>query len=169
MNINKKRVAIFGTVAAVAISGTGVAYAFFTSTGTGAGSATAGTSVAWSITDTATTGSPLAPVAITDAGPLQTATFKVQNNGTGVQHLNQVKVSIKASNGDPWTAVPGCSASDFSLNDAAVGSSVLLSVDADLAATVKSATQSVTIKMVDNGSNQDACKNASVPLYYEAS
>ena len=164
MNINKKRVAIIGTVAAVALSGTGVAYSYWTSTGTGAGSATAGTSVAWVITDQATTGGALSP-----DGPTQTASFTVRNDGTGVQNLTQVVVSIKNSNGTAWAPVGGCTAADFSLGGLAVNTPVTLAVGAPVAAGAKSAQQDVTIQMVETGSNQDGCKNVTVPLYYEAS
>lgn len=164
MNINKKRATIIGTIAAVALSGTGVAYAYWTSTGTGAGSATAGTSVAWTITNPATTGAALSP-----GGPTQTATFNVNNGGTGVQRLAQVQVSIKNSNGSPWAPVGGCTAADFELNTAGAGNLVVLTVGADVVAGTDSAQQSVTIKMVNTTSNQNGCKSVTVPLYYEAS
>ena len=164
MNINKKRTAIFATVAAVALSGTGVAYAYWTSTGTGAGSATAGTAAVWTITNQATTGGALTP-----GGPTQTATFNVNNGGTGVQRLAQVQVSIKNSNGTAWAPVGGCTAADFELNLAGAGNPVVLTVGANVAAGADSAQQSVDIKMLNTSSNQDGCKNVTVPLYYEAS
>lgn len=149
----KKRI-IGTTVALVAIGG-GAAFAYWTATGTGSATATAGDSANFTITSTVT-GEALSP-----GGPEKTATFTITNPGTGVQKVQSIEVTVAGSDGTPWTAVAGCSAADFLVDN-------LDFTPTELAAG-GSVTGTVTLQMVNRDTNQDGCKNAAVPLYFSAS
>ncbi len=151
----KKRLAVI-VVAAVLMLGGGIAYAYWSSTGTGTGSATTGTSVVFTITSTAPTGGLLTP-----GGPTDSVTFTVINTGTGTQNLSLIKVSVAASGGAPWTSVAGCSASDYTVGTPAITYGQI--------APAGTLTGTVSIQMLNLASNQDACKSATVPLYFVAS
>ena len=145
-------------VAAVTVVGVGggLAYAYWTAGGSGTGSATTGTSAGFTIASTAPTGGPLTPGGLTE-----TVAFTVTNPGPGVQHLSNVAVSVATATGAAWTAVPGCSSLDYTVGTAAI-------TYADIASGA-SAAGTVTITMNNLATNQDACKNVSVPLYFLAS
>jgi hypothetical protein len=158
---NRKLVALMATLVlgVTAVAG----YAYFTSTGTGSGSASVGTSTTWAVNTSAATGGPLTP-----AGPTETIGYTVKNNSSGNQNLANVAISVANANGSTWTAVPGCSASDFSIGTAAAGATFNDTAQAANLAAGTTATGSVTIKMVETGLGQDGCKDATVPLYLSA-
>ena len=140
----------------ITVATAGGAYAYWSSLGTGTGAASTGASSAFVVTTDAATGGPLTP-----GGPTQTVAFHVQNSNSGVQRLSAVAVTVAASNGTAWTAIPGCSAADYT-----IGTPSFTAGDVASGAT-KDGT--VTITMNNLSSNQDACKNVSVPLYFSAS
>lgn len=150
-------------VAALAI-GSGTAFAYWTSTGSGTGAATTGTDTAWAVTvsaPTATDGTSTPPLLV-PGGVADRVAVQVQNTASGPQHLNGVTMTVANSDGTPWTAVPGCSAADYQVSTGAAVPS------GDLAAGA-TASGWFTVQMVDSTSDQDACKNVSVPLYVKAS
>jgi hypothetical protein len=160
---NKKFIAvILGT--AIAAFVTVGAYAYFTSTGNGSGSASVGTSTTWAVSTLSATGGPLTP-----GGPTESITYKVKNNSSGYQNLASVAISVANSDGTAWTSVSGCSKSDFSIDGAAAGQPYSDTAQAADLAPGATATGSITLQMVDSGSNQDGCKSATVPLYLSAS
>jgi len=167
VHFTKKRALVVGVVASLALS-VG-AYAYFTSTGTGSGSATVGTSTPWAVASQATTGGPMTP-----GGPTETINYTVKNNSTGYQNLANVAISVAGTAGDgsatTWTfgSAPSCSKGDFSIGGAAAGATYNDATIVNVApgATV---TRTASIQMVDNGANQDSCKNAVPPLYLAAS
>lgn len=140
----------------ITVATAGGAFAYWSSLGTGTGAASTGTSSAFVVTTDAATGSPLTP-----GGPTQTIAFHVQNANSGVQRLTSVAVTVAASGGAAWTAVPGCSAADYT-----VGTPTFTPGDI---ASGSSTDGTVTITMKNLSTNQDACKNVSVPLYFSAS
>ena len=161
-----------GLVAIVAAVG---GYAYFTSTGTGSGSAKVGTSTAWEVNTDAYAGGPLTP----GGGSLtyESVKYRVKNNSTGQQALANVNVKVANSDGTAWTSVAGCSKNDFQLSvnggttwGAAGNSLDDASLAANLAPGATTASDgTILIRMVDSGSNQDGCKNATVPLFLSAS
>lgn len=151
----KKRFTIIAVVAAFLVFGGGAAFAYWTSTGTGSGTATTGTSVAFVVASTAATGGPLTP-----GGPTASVAFTVTNPGTGSQNLADVTVTVANADGSDWTAVPGCSELDYT-----IGTPVITYGDI---APGGVASGTVTITMNNLTSNQDGCKNATVPLYFLA-
>jgi hypothetical protein len=142
--------------AVITVATAGGAYAYWSSIGTGTGSATTGTSSALLVTTDAATGSPLTP-----GGPTQTIAFHVQNASSGVQRLSAVSVTVAASTGAAWTAVAGCSAADYTVGTPAF-------TPGDIASGA-STDGTVTVTMKNLATNQDACKNVTVPLYISAS
>jgi len=161
-HFTKKRAVVIAVVGSLAL-GAG-AYAYFTSTGTGSSGATVGTSTPWLFSDVSTTGGPLTPGGIT-----QTLTYKVKNNSSGQQSLAGITVKVANNDGTPWIAVADCSASDFSIGNAAAGFSY---VDTQHAGNIPPGTEyqeSITIKMVDTGANQNACQGKTPPLHLTAS
>lgn len=160
----KKRTFVLLAAAVVAVGLAVGAYAYWTSTGAGSGSASVGTDTPWAVTTDAAVGGPLTP-----GGPSETIAYHVKNNSTGAQSLANVAISVANSNGTAWTAVSGCSKDDFQINAASAGSTAN---DASLAGTVAAGATvdgSITISMVDTGSNQNGCRLATVPLYLFAS
>lgn len=153
----KRRSTIIAIAATVLLSaGGGAAFAYWTASGSGAGVASTGTTTAFTVTTSAPTGGPLTP-----GGPAETVNFTVANPGTGSQKLSAVVAKVAASDGTAWTAIDGCSALDYSLGVPTITYGEI--------AGSSSVSGTVTITMLDLGSSQDACKNASIPLYFAAS
>lgn len=166
---SKQAIAV-GLAAGLTLGLSGVAFSYFTSTGDGTGSATVGSATAWTVAQTGvTSGGPLYPDASIGGANIQTNAYHVQNTGSGSQNLTDVKIKVATSTGAAWTSGT-CSASDFSLNGAAVGTEI---TDTALAGTFTAGQDktdgSVTIEMIDSGSSQDDCQGVSVPLYFYAS
>jgi hypothetical protein len=160
---SKKGIALLAVVAVAAISAVG-AYAYFTTTGSGTGSATVGTDTPWQVDTAAATGGPLTP-----GGPSQTVGYTVTNNSTGHQSLANVAIKVANANGSAWDGPGTCSAADFSVNSAAAGATYDDTTLAQNFAPGASDSTSITIQMIDTGSNQDDCKTATVPLHLYAS
>lgn len=152
----KKRTTVIVATAAVLALGGGLAYAYWSSTGTGSGSATTGTSTAFSVASSPATGDALTP-----GGPAQSVAFTVTNPGAGNQILSSVVVTVANADGTEWTAVPGCSAADYTIGTPVIPYGEL--------APGGVADGTVSVSMNNLGTNQDACKLAAVPLYFVAS
>jgi len=150
----KKRIII--TTAAMLAIGGGAAFAYWTSTATqDATVASTADSTSITVSVAAFSGSLLAPGAAA-----QTATFTVANPGSGVQKVSAMAVTVQNPDGTPWT-VGTCSAADF-----AVSATI---TPTELAANT-STTGTVTLQMINRpGVDQNACKNAQVPLHFVAS
>lgn len=139
---------------AVLVLGGGAAFAFWSATGAGDGAASTGTSTPFTITTGTATGAPLTP-----GGPTQTVPFTVTNPGTGSQNLAAVNVTVAGPGGTDWNAV-GCSALDYTVGTAAFTPGQI--------AAGASISGTVTITMNNLATNQDACKDLTVPLYLAA-
>jgi hypothetical protein len=157
--ISKKKLVAGAAAAAIIAGGAGVAFAYWTSTGTGSGSATTGTSTTWDVA-LGSVNAPNGP--LTPGGPSETVHVTVTNNSSGHQQLNNLTVAVANSDGTAWTAVTGCSAADY----APTIPSVPANTDLGPGDTYET---DITISMNDLASNQNGCKNATVPLYVSAS
>lgn len=157
MNTEKrtKKFIILGIAAALVLGGGGAAFAYWTAQGSGTGTATTGVSSGFTVTSTAPVGADLYP-----GGPTQSVTFTVANEATAPQTLEEVTVTVANADGSAWTAVVGCSAADFT-----IGTPV---VDYGEIAGETSVEGTVTIALINSGTNQDACQNIDVPLYIAA-
>ena len=171
---SKKRVIALGLSAALVVGVAGAAFAYFTSTGDGSGSAKVGTSTAWAVTTDAYSGGPLTPQPASCLSALPCATtetvkYRVKNNSSGQQSLANVAISVANADGSAWTSVAGCSASDFSIDGLAVGTTANdTALAANLAAGATTPDGTITLVLIDNGSSQNGCKDATVPLYLHA-
>ncbi len=150
---SKKQYLAAGAAAVIVAAGAGTAFAYWTTTGSGSGSATTGTSTAFDVSVGTPVGDALSP-----AGPTDSVTFTVTNNGSGHQKVNSADVvSVANSNGSVWNTVAGCSASDYSITDVA-----LTATDLAPGGTVNG---TFSIQMLNLDSDQNGCKGATVPLY----
>jgi hypothetical protein len=170
---SKKGLALLATLV-VAAAGAVAGYAFFTSTGNGTGSAAVGTASHWSIAQTGTTsGGPLYPDPSIGGANIQTDQYYVKNNNAGNQNLNTVVIQIADSTGGPWSTTvgtnPPCTAADFSVGGQATGAPWTDPALTGNFTAGQSKTGSVKVEMIDNGSTQDSCQGATVPLYFSAS
>ncbi len=171
---SKKALVLLGVLVVAAAAAIG-AYAYFSSSGHGTGSATVGTSTEFNVTSDTAAGGPLTPGG--GVGTYETVKYRVNNPSTGAQNLNNVNIKVAESNGDPWSVAgtggnPACTGADFELSvdggahwfagDAGVDDTSLAT---DLAAGATTPDGTITIRMIDSLDNQDACKNATVPLY----
>lgn len=150
------------------------AYAYFSSTGTGTGSATTGSSTAFTVASTADTGGDLVPNDAIGTGVVDTIHYSVTNPSTGKQNLNHTVISVAGAGGSAWSAradqnKPACTASDFSVGGATVGTSLTSAENAGDLTAGQTVNNSVSLQMVDNGQNQDNCQGVTVPLYFSAS
>jgi hypothetical protein len=152
----KRRLTITAVVIGVLlVGGGGAAFAFWTSSGTGSGVATTGTTTAFTVESTETSGGPLTP-----GGDSETVAFTVTNPDAGSQMLSTVVATVAASDGSEWTTADGCSALDYT-----VGTPEISYGEIAGGSTVSG---TVTITMNDLETPQDGCKNADVPIYFAA-
>lgn len=155
--ITKKRFAVLGAVAILAMAGIAVAY--FTSTGSGTGSATVGSSTAFKVTVAAATGGPLYP-----GSGSENLAYTVKNEGSGAQNVNSTSATVASEGGNitqGGVEVPGCKASWFTATDTSPAPVNLKGGE--------SASGSVEVTMQDSGTNQDACQGTSPDITVSAS
>ncbi len=155
-NARNRKIAVVAVVAAMVLGGGGAALAYWTSTGSGAGEATTGENTDFVVTSSAATGAALTP-----GGPSQSVAFSVANPSTGAQTLIALTAVVANADGSTWTAVDGCSASDYTVGTPEITMGVIAGgahVDG-----------TVTISMVNAATSQDACQGVTVPLYFSAS
>ncbi|MFG6503586.1 hypothetical protein [Microbacterium sp. P05] len=151
----KKRLAI-ALAAVLMLGGAGAAFAYWTSTGTGEGEATTGESVAFTITSEPAVG------IIVPGGVGQTVDFTVANPGTGSQYLTAVTVELAEADGTPWAPPAGCEFEDYT-------AAITTAPPAGDIAAGGSVQGTATVTLANTAVNQNACQEAVVPLYFEAS
>jgi hypothetical protein len=157
---SRRRVALIGAIAALALAGGGSAFAYFTAgtTASGTGQAAVGTaaSVTWSVAPNGETGTML------PGSGTATINFIVTNTGTGTQALTSVTAAIlNDGTGLPGpnvlqhgTAVAGCYSAWFALGTStptpALGSSIAPGGTVAVA---------VTMTMTNAPVSQNACES----------
>ncbi len=167
MKLSKKQrvvAGLAGTAMAVA-AGTGVAWAYWTTTGRGTGSA----STAAGATDTLDfTTAPLDAMYPGDSS--QDVTVTVKNTGDQSVYVTTVKAYLTV---DAPYATAGCSASDYLLNGVSTADSLANAVTLTWTAQelAKDASEDATasIQFNDKATSQDVCKDATLTLHYDAS
>jgi hypothetical protein len=174
---SKKGLAFLATLVVAVVAAVG-AYAYFTSTGNGTGSATVGDATNWTVGEDVdgASGGPLYPDAAIGGANIQTDSYTVKNGGSGSQNLTSVTVQVAESDGDAWSSQgdlskPACTAADFSVGGADVGTTWTdpsTTLYGDYVAG-ESRPSSVTVELIDNSANQDNCQGVTVPLYFSAS
>jgi hypothetical protein len=166
-----KKLAILGTAVAVILGMGGAAFAYFTASANGSAAAQVGYASNWKFAVGAVTAGPLYPDSTIGTGNIENVAYTVQNVGKGNQNLQSLTVEVANSDGSKWSYQPNanepaCTAADFSIGGAAVGTPF---VDTSAAGTYtpnETKNGSVTVQMIDNGLNQDNCQGLSVPLYF---
>ncbi|MGO4255454.1 hypothetical protein [Marmoricola sp. RAF53] len=146
--LTKKKYAVLAGVSAVALTA-GAAFAYWTTTGEDTGTATTGTSTPWTVTITDTNNANLAPTTATGL-PVQTVSFSVKNDGSGVQSFSSAVPTVVS------TDKAGCAASNYATSNTSITTG---SVNAG--ATVNGTFE---LRLVDDGADQNACKDAQVTV-----
>ncbi len=156
MSRRKKRLTL-ALVTILMLTGAGVAFAFWTSTGSGDGSAVTGTSTVFTIEVDPATGPAILP-----GGAGQTVDFTVTNPGPGTQSLTLVTVKLADPTGVVWDPPAGCLLADYTATVTTPPAYGEMAAGADVTGTA-------TVTLANTSANQDACKDAPVPLYFSAS
>ena len=155
-HLSKRRVVVAAVVAVALAITSGVAFAYFTASGSGSGTAAAGTAG----NDLVVTGTPDA-TALTPGGTGSVISFAVQNPSNFNQKISNILlVSIAPDSDHSSCAV--VLGTDFSMADVAIG------VDGNIApnAAAQALTETGTLRMLDSGISQNACKGASLTLTF---
>lgn len=141
-----------GAIAAVCVLLTAAgAYAYWTQGGSGTGSAVTGTNEAVTINQTSVI------AGLYPGGPAQPISGDFTNGNDGAVHVTSVTVAFGSLEGSP----AGCSSADFQINNATA------TVNADIPAGDPVGSWSgPSIQMLDSGSDQNGCKNATVNLSF---
>jgi hypothetical protein len=150
-----KRRIVSGVLSVAILAGTaGIAAAFFTSSGNGTGQASVGAPTNWVVTAGPVTGGPLYPGSGSEIVP-----FTITNNGGGNQAFSTLTATVVSSGGNitqNGTALPGCLSVWFTAT-AAASSPV---AGTSIAGSGGTATDNVTVTMLNPAVNQNVCQNA---------
>jgi hypothetical protein len=157
-----KKVATAAAVGAVALTGAGVAYSYWSTSGSGSGSSSTSAGQLNTLTF-----SQASLTAMFPGDSSQTLTTTVTNTGPENVYVSGVKAYVT-------TDKSGCTGADYLLGgtaapiDAATARALTWTAQ-DLAKTTGHADATSTIQFNNTGSNQDACKSATVTVHYLAS
>ena len=154
---SKKRFALIATTTAAVLVGSGVAFAYWTTTGSGTGSATAGNSSTVTVNQTGAAITGLYP-----GGPAVAVPFNIVNGNVSGQYIATVALSVSGTR-NGVVAQPGCTAADFTVTAGTIGAVV------PSGTTNYPTGNGATIKMIDTGVNQNLCKTVTVDLAFAAS
>jgi len=149
----KRGTLLVASLATALLVGGGVAFAYWTTTGSGNGSAAAGDSSPVTVTQTNTV------TGLYPGGPTQDIDLNVANSNASAQRLATVAVSVSS------TSNAGCTDKDFTVTNATINAEV---PSGSTNAYLGSAT-GAKIKMNNASTSQDACKNATITLAFNAS
>jgi hypothetical protein len=149
----KRGTLLVASLATALLVGGGVAFAYWTTTGSGTGSAAAGDSSPVTVTQTNTV------TGLYPGGSAQNIDLNIANSNAAAQRLETVAVSVSS------TSNAGCTAADFTVTDATIGAEVPSGATNAYAG----ATTGATIKMNNAATSQDACKNVTINLAFNAS
>jgi hypothetical protein len=154
----RKRTAVLGILALLAISG--AAFAYWTTSGTGQATATTGGGHGVTV-------NPTVPAGMYPGAPAADINFSITNPGPGTAYVTSVSASITNADvvGNGSGPVP-CDASDFAITQAPSA----INQDLAVGSTSFTGAQTPKITMVNKpGQNQNDCKNASVTVHIDAS
>ncbi|MDQ2959116.1 MAG: hypothetical protein M3Y42_19435 [Actinomycetota bacterium] len=142
-----KKVLIASGTAAVVLAGSGVAFAYWTTSGSGSGTATVATSAQTLVLHASTSGT-LSP------GGSLAVFFSADNGSSGSLQVGTVRlVSITAD-----SEHAGCSVADFSMADVAENQTIAAN------STAVALSASGTLVYADTSVDQSACKGATLTL-----
>jgi hypothetical protein len=155
MNLRSKRtVLVLVGVLAVAVFAAVGAYAYWTTSGSGTGSASTGT-------DTGVVVNQTSPSSGLYPGGQVALSGDFDNAGPSKQYVTSVSASIDTFSLQADNSKPACTDADFSLS----GSPASVGQDIAVGNGVGS-WSGISLHMSDAATNQDNCKNITVPLSY---
>jgi hypothetical protein len=132
------------------------AYAYWTQGGSGTGSASAGTTSAITVNQTSTV------TGLYPGGPSATLSGNFDNPNSSAVQLSSVTAVISSISGAGSDGTkPACATADFAIGGSA-GSTTVPS------GTGVGSWSGLTVRLVDNGANQDNCKGATANITYTA-
>ena len=154
--LNKKTAAIVTVLFLVAAGG---AYAYFTQTGSGSGTAATGSGSTVTVNQTSSI------TGLTPGSTPQALSGTFDNPNPGSVHVATVSATVSSVTGGAG-GTPACTVTDYAI----AGSP--LTVNATIIAGNGVGTWggggTLTIAMVDKGTNQDACKGATANITYSS-
>ena len=134
----------------------GVALGFWTQGGSGSGSATSGTSTIIVVNQTG------APTGLYPGGPAAALAGTFTNTNAGSVNITSVTAAVHAFASHLVSATkPDCTQADFAIGGTS-GANVVP------AGTAVGSWSGLTVRLVDNGLNQDNCKNVTITIDYTA-
>ena len=149
------KLVVFGAVVAVVAVG-GLAFAYWTQAGSGSGTSTAGTTSAITVNQTGS------PSGLYPGGPTAPLAGTFTNPNPGSVSLVSVTASVHVfASHLVDVAKPDCTQADFAVG----GTSGALVVPSG---TLVGSWSGLTVRLIDNGLNQDNCKNVSITIDYTA-
>ena len=148
----RRRLMILALLVVGVIAATG-AYAYWTQSGSGSGNASTGTTSSITVNQTSTV------TGLFPGGPAQALSGNFDNPNTSPVLVQTVAASVTGT-----SAGASCGAANYAIagSPATVNSSVP-------SGNGVGSWSGMTLRMVDTGSNQDACKNATVTIAYTSS
>jgi hypothetical protein len=153
-----RRKIVWVGVTGVAAAGVmvGVAFAYWTVTGSGTGSATTGSGTALTVNQT------VAPTGLYPGGAAALS-GNFDNHNAGQVYVTAVTASVTAFTAQADPNKPACTQADFAITGTA-------NVGAEIASgNGVGAWSGLSLGMTDRGTNQDNCKNITVPIAYAVS
>ena len=151
-HLTKKRVFLLAAVAVVAALGT-TAYAFFSASGSGTGSASVGSASAIVLTSDSVSG-------LYPAGSDVTVGVHAQNPGSGDQHVGTISGTVQTNdNGTAGDTSDDCLGSWFQVDSITYNATVTHGTTSDT---------STKVRMLDSGTNQDACQGKTMTINWSS-
>jgi hypothetical protein len=142
-HLTKKKAAVLAAAAAVALTA-GAAFAYFTASGSGTGSATVGSASNITLSSDAVSG-------LFPAGADVPVTVHVTNPGSGAQYVDTISGSVADSG--------GCLGAWFQVDSITYQ---------DTLAAGASDTANTAIRMLDSGTNQNACQGLTLTINWSS-
>lgn len=154
MRGKKKLIAIFAVLGALVIGGLAVAY--WTQSGTGSGGATAGTTAAITVNQTTVV------TGLYPGIPAVTLSGTFDNPNVHPVNISSVTAAVHAFSVQSNPAKPACTNADFAIGGSFAGPYAVP------AGSGVGAWTGLTVRLLDNGLNQDNCKTVSITIDYTA-
>ena len=144
----KTKVAVL--TAALVVGASGTAYAYWTQLGAGTGSAGTGTTEAVVVNQTNTV------TGLYPGGPAQALSGDFNNPNSGPITVGAVSATVTA------TSVSGCQATWYTITGTSTPTSQVLA-----AGSAKGVWSGLSVALLNDAANQDACKTATITISYE--
>lgn len=148
--LTKKKILL---VTAVLMLVAGGAFAYWTNTGSGTGSAATGSNSPITIVQTGST------TTLVPGGPASTLSGTFNNPNTSPVFVNQVTATLASVSG-AGTGALGCTVADYALTTPTI------TIGAEVSPDDSTTWSGIQVRLLNSGTNQDDCKNATINLAY---